>query len=139
MLDLVQLRLEPAANGRANAAMVAALVTRRGYSPARMKISFGLDPIGVLAWSGSLPVSWPQTAERLAETIAGLRRRGFNGPFITCDIRPFSEAGCSEAQELAVALAAGLAYARALEAAGMPPPKRSARCRGRSPSIPTSS
>jgi methylmalonyl-CoA mutase len=120
MLDLVQLRLEPAANGRANAAMVAVLVTRRGYNPARMKISFGLDPIGVLAWSGSLPVLWPQTAERLAETIAGLRRRGFNGPFITCDIRPFNEAGCSEAQELAVALAAGLAYVRALEAAGMP-------------------
>lgn len=120
MLDFVGLRLEPAPGGRVNAALMAALVDRRGYNPARMNIAFGLDPIGVQAATGQSSGPWPTVARRLAETIAGLRARGFAGPFITCDGRPFHEAGASEAQELGVALAGGIAYAQALAAAGMP-------------------
>lgn len=119
MLDLISLRIEPGAGGRVNAALVAALVARRGHQPANLKVSFGLDPIGVLATTGTFPAPWAEVGRRLAETVASLRAKGFTGPFVDCDLRPLSEAGASEAQELGAALAAAVAYARALEAGGL--------------------
>ena len=119
MLDLIALRIEPGAAGRVNAALVAALVARRGHRSPELNVNFGLDPIGVLAITGALPAPWVEVSRRLAETVGSLKAKGFAGPFVTCDMRPFSEAGASEAQELGAALATGVAYARALEAGGM--------------------
>ena len=51
--------------------------------------------------------------------VAGLIKRGFKGPFALADGRPVHDAGGSDAQELAFALAAGVAYLRALETAGI--------------------
>ncbi len=118
VLDLIRLRLEPSPTGNLNAALVAALVDRRKHDPARMAVNFGLDPIGVLAATGISPTAWPAAGRLLSQTIKALKARDFQGPFVACDTRPFSEAGASEAQELAVALACGVAYARALEANG---------------------
>ncbi|PZU89617.1 MAG: methylmalonyl-CoA mutase [Chelatococcus sp.] len=120
MLDLIRLRLDPAPEGRINALMLAALVEKRGLAPASLDIGFGLDPIGVLASHGSLAASWDEVSRRLAETIGALAGRGFKGPFITVDSRPYHEAGASEGQELAAVFATAIAYLRALEAQGMP-------------------
>ncbi|MEQ1612527.1 MAG: methylmalonyl-CoA mutase family protein [Hyphomicrobiaceae bacterium] len=119
MLDLISLKIEPGAAGRVNAALVVALIVRRGHQPASVRVNFGLDPIGVLATTGTFPAPWAEVARRLTETVVSLKARGFSGPFVTCDLRPFSEAGASEAQELGAALAAGVAYARALETNGL--------------------
>lgn len=119
MLDLIRLRLDPAPQGRINALMLAALVEKRGHAPAELSIEFGLDPIGVLASHGSLAAPWPEVGRRLAAVIAALKQRGFKGPFITVDTRPYHEAGASEAQELGAALATAVAYLRALEAQGL--------------------
>ncbi len=115
MLDLIRLRLDPAPQGRVNALMLAALVERRAIAPDTTAIDFGLDPIGQLATTGSFPASWPEIGRRLAATIRALKARGFAGPFITADARPWHEAGASEAQELGAMLAAAIAYLRALE------------------------
>ncbi len=120
MLDLIRLRLDPAPQGRVNALMLAALVEKRGHAPAELSIEFGLDPIGVLASHGLLAAPWPEVGRRLASVIAALKQRGFKGPFITVDTRPWHEAGASEAQELGAALATAVAYLRALEAQGLP-------------------
>lgn len=119
MLDLIRLRLDPAPLGRVNALMLAALVESRGLAPSVTAIDFGLDPIGVLASSGRLAASWPEVGRRLAETVSALKARGFAGPFVTADARPYHEAGASEAQELGGALATAIAYLRVLEAHGM--------------------
>ncbi|AMJ63387.1 methylmalonyl-CoA mutase [Bosea sp. PAMC 26642] len=119
MLDLIRLRLDPAPRGHANALMLAALVETRGVAPSLTSIDFGLDPIGVLASDGSLPAPWPEIGRRLAETIRHLKTRGFAGPFVTADARPWHEAGASEAQELGSVLATAIAYLRTLEAQGM--------------------
>ena len=120
MLDLIRLRLDPAPQGRVNALMLAALIEKRGHAPADLSIEFGLDPIGVLAGQGSLAAPWPEVGRRIATVIAALKQRGFPGPFITADTRPYHEAGASEAQELGAALATAVAYLRALEAQGLP-------------------
>lgn len=118
MLDLIRLRLDPAPQGRVNALMLAALVEKRGLAPDSVAIDFGLDPIGLLASSGSFAASWPEIGRRLAATIRALKARGFAGPFITADARPWHEAGASEAQELGAMLATAIAYLRALAAEG---------------------
>lgn len=119
MLDLIRVRLDPAPQGRGNALMLAALVEERGIAPAATAIDFGLDPIGVLASEGVLPASWPEIGRELTQTICELAERGFSGPFITADARPFHEAGASEAQELGGVLASAISYLRVLEAQGM--------------------
>lgn len=118
MLDLIRLRLDPAPQGRVNALMLAALVEKRGLAPDSVAIDFGLDPIGLLASNGSFAAPWPEIGRRLAETIRALKARGFAGPFITADARPYHEAGASEAQELGMILATAIAYLRALETEG---------------------
>jgi methylmalonyl-CoA mutase len=51
--------------------------------------------------------------------VADLKRRGFLAPFAAADARSVHDAGGSEAQELAFALAVATAYLRALEAGGL--------------------
>jgi methylmalonyl-CoA mutase len=98
--------------------LLAGLVERAGATPAATDIRFGLDPIGALTATGSSPHTWAETAPALASRIADLKRRGFAGPFAAADARPIHDAGGSEAQELAFALAVATAYLRALEAGG---------------------
>lgn len=119
MLDLVHVRLEPGLDAPATARAMAALVGRRKHAPTSLAINFGLDPIGQLARTGSLPTSWPEAGQQLASIVSELQGSGFNGPFITIDLRPYHEAGASEAQELSVALACAVTYVRLLAAAGL--------------------
>ena len=89
-----------------------------GLTSAR-QIRFGLDPIGSMAAAGGSATTWAETAASLSALVADLRRRGFAGPFVAADARPIHDAGGSEAQELAFALAAATAYLHALEAGGL--------------------
>jgi methylmalonyl-CoA mutase len=89
-----------------------------GALPTARSIRFGLDPIGAMATGGSAR-PWAETARSFAAAVADLTNRGFAGPFAAADARPIHDAGGSEAQELAFALAAATAYLRALEAGGL--------------------
>jgi methylmalonyl-CoA mutase len=86
--------------------------------PTALNIRFGLDPIGIMATGGSA-TAWAETARSFAAAVADLKGKGFAGPFAAADARPVHDAGGSEAQELAFALAVATAYLRALEAAGL--------------------
>lgn len=118
-LDLIHLRLDPAPQGRVNALMLAGLIERRGHAADALSVDFGMDPIGVLASSGSFSAPWAEVGQRLAATIKVLKQRGFTGPFVTVDTRPYHEAGATESQELGIMLATAVAYLRALEAQGL--------------------
>ncbi|MEQ8825566.1 MAG: methylmalonyl-CoA mutase family protein [Filomicrobium sp.] len=113
-LDMITLRLDPAPAARVNAALVAALVDKRGLDPNVCKVDFGIDPIGNLASRGVMAGDWTTIAGRAADAASTLKAKGFAGPFLSCDIRPYHEAGASEVQELAIALSTGVAYLRAL-------------------------
>ena len=120
MLDLVYVRLEAGADAIAAARALAGVVARRPHARANLSINFGLDPLGQLARTGSLPESWTASGQHLTALIAELTSNGFQGPFIAVDLRPYHEAGASEAQELSIALASAVTYARLLVASGMP-------------------
>lgn len=109
----VELQLGP--DAIAIAAMVADLVAARGIPANHTEIRFGFDPIGMLAakgWSDATP-------DDVARLASDLSMQGFKGPFAAADGRPVHDAGGTEAQELAFALAAAVSYLRAFEAAGI--------------------
>jgi methylmalonyl-CoA mutase len=94
------------------------LVAARGYDPKTLDISFGLDPIGAAAATGA-PLDWTEDGPKLAELARILVAKGFDKGLIAADGRVVHAAGGSPAQELAFALASGVAALRALEAAGL--------------------
>ena len=96
---------------------LASLVKDRGVAPAVTDLRFSINPIGGFAATGRSPRAWSDLAPSFAATIAGLD--GFRGPFAVADGRVIHNAGGSEVQELAFALASAVAYLRALEAGGM--------------------
>jgi methylmalonyl-CoA mutase len=107
--------------GRDNAGMnLAGLVETRGFEPAKVDIRFNYQPLTTMAVRGATPAPWPEMAPPFAKMIHDLMGRGFKGPFALADGRPVHDAGGSEAQELAFALAVAVAYLRALEAGGIP-------------------
>jgi methylmalonyl-CoA mutase len=111
--------------GGVNAAHVARQLTdllrRNGVSAAAARISFGFDPLSHIAADARSPTSWRDESARFAANINDLALQGHKGPFAAADGRVVHNAGGSEAQELAWALAAALAYLRALEASGVAP------------------
>ncbi|MBU2533444.1 MAG: methylmalonyl-CoA mutase, partial [Alphaproteobacteria bacterium] len=117
--EMITLRVEAGAAALDAARTLAALLADRGDQPSAVSVNFGIAPLTDLMARGILASDWSSTASVVAATVGDLTAKGFNGPFISVDVRPVSEAGGSEAQELSVALAAAVAYLRALEAAGM--------------------
>jgi methylmalonyl-CoA mutase len=113
----VDLDLGPQSNDPVHG--IAALLKLRGTAPAASNIRFGLDPIGGAAVAGGGASAWNGVARDFGGMIAALADRGFRGPFAAADARVVHNAGGSEAQELAYALAVGVAYLRALEAGGI--------------------
>src|SRR5438876_3737416 len=117
----IALELQVGTQSRMAAIHVAEYVKRKGLSPAACDIRFGLDPIGACAVWGSSVYAWPEIVAAVTGAIKGLAGIGFKGPFAVADGRVIHDAGGSEVQELAFVLAAGVAYMRALESAGVAP------------------
>jgi methylmalonyl-CoA mutase len=115
----IALELQIGPQSRMAAIHVAELVTRKGFSPATCDIRFGLDPLGACAVWGSSPYSWSEIVPAVTSAVRGLAGMGFKSPIVAADGRPVHDAGGSEAQELAFALAAGVAYLRAIEQSGV--------------------
>jgi methylmalonyl-CoA mutase len=106
--------------GRDNAGLnLANLLEERGFAPAKVDLRFNYQPLTTMAVRGVAPAPWSEMAPPFAKIIRDLMGRGFKGPFALADGRPVHDAGGSEAQELAFALAIAVAYLRALEAGGI--------------------
>jgi methylmalonyl-CoA mutase len=115
----IAIELQVGPQSRMAAIHLAEYIKRRGIDPAACDIRFGLDPIGACAMWGSSPYAWPEIVPAVTGAIKGLGAMGFKGPFAAADGRVIHDAGGSEVQELAFVLAAGVAYMRALESAGV--------------------
>ena len=101
------------------AASLASIIKKRGIAPADANIRFGFDPLGAIAQAGASPLPWSALSKVFAATVTGMAEQGFRGPFAVADGRVVHNAGGSEAQELAFALAVAVEYMRALEAGGV--------------------
>jgi methylmalonyl-CoA mutase len=120
MLDLVHLRLDAGAVGTAAMDGLFALAETRGHPLAELDLDLGLDPVGTLASTGQMGRGWKEEGASLAQRLADAKARGFAGRLVLASGRVVHEAGGSEAQEVATALATGILYLRALEGGGHP-------------------
>jgi len=111
----VELDLSPGAE----AVLDAMLAQGRALPRQAPNIRLGHDPIGARAVAGVARRPWSEDAPHFARRLAALAREGFSGRLAVADARVIHNAGGSEAQELAFALAAAVAYLRALEAEGV--------------------
>jgi methylmalonyl-CoA mutase len=106
--------------GRGNAGeALANLVEAGGTDPAKVDIRFNYQALTTMAVRGAAPAPWHEMAQPFAAVVRGLMNRGFKGPFVLADGRPVHDAGGSEAQELAFALAIAIGYLRMLEDGGV--------------------
>ena len=106
--------------GRQNAGVnLAGLAESRKLDPATLDIRFNYQPLSTMATRGAAPEAWSDLAGPFVQMIGELTQRGFRGPFVLADGRPVHDAGGSEAQELAFALALAVDYLRALESGGI--------------------
>jgi methylmalonyl-CoA mutase len=120
MLDLAPIHLDAAPyQAEAAAALMAAFVEKGSVAPSDVFILFGLDLLGDAVRSGAFAREWRETASRAAAALNELRARGFSSPVFITDQRTAHDAGASEAQELAGALASAVEHVRALTDEGV--------------------
>src|SRR5262249_4495946 len=106
--------------GRGNAGEgLADLVEASRVDPAKIGLRFNYQALSTMAVRGSAASDWREMETPFAKVVDGLMGRGFKGPFVLADGRPVHDAGGSEAQELAFALALAVSYLRMLEAGGL--------------------
>ena len=119
-LDFISLRLDGGRHGRDLALLVLDEYKRRLLDLSRCRLELGLDPLGTLALNGRI-VNRKELASRAGEMFGKARKLDHKGGVFCADARVYHGAGCSEAQELAFALATGVDYLRLLEEAGIDP------------------
>ncbi|MEV6206094.1 methylmalonyl-CoA mutase small subunit [Kitasatospora sp. NPDC051914] len=117
-LDLAAVALDAGAEFRPAAEQLFALLAERGVPSDTASGSLGADPLGLLARTGDDSATTAQLAEA-ADLAAHCGRTYPNLRALTVDALAYHDAGASAAQELGCSLAAGVAYLRALTAAGL--------------------
>ena len=115
-LDAVPVHLSAGGRGLEAAALMIALAEKKGLPGAARTGTLGLDPVGALAGAGHLAGSLADYCAAAAE----LHEQWKDGTVFSIATQPYHAAGCSDAQELAIALATGVATLRGMEAAGLP-------------------
>jgi methylmalonyl-CoA mutase len=102
-------------------AAVMRLLDRAHIEPSITRISFGYDPLGAMAMHGFLPAPWSESKKIFAKQVKEAAKAGFVCGTAAADARVIHAAGGAETQELGFALAAALAYLRALDDCGLGP------------------
>ncbi|MDT4957597.1 MAG: methylmalonyl-CoA mutase [Pseudonocardiales bacterium] len=112
-LDLAPVALDAGAQTRDAAGALLALAADQGVTPGELSGSLGADPIGLRARTGAA-ADLPLLGE-----LAALVADSPNLRVATVDATVYHDAGGSDADELAVGAAVGVAYLRALTESGL--------------------
>lgn len=118
-LDLITVGLEAGAQFLPAAGLMVGLLKKRKLADTAAQAAFNADPLGTLAAEGTLPYSIESGLQRLADLAAFTAKTYPKSTAVAVDTRPYHGAGASEAQDLACALATGVAYLKAMSAAGL--------------------
>lgn len=116
MLDLAAVTVSSREDQVAAAAALAQVWKDRGTDLTTATGTLGLDALALAATSGNKPDLAPHR-QWVAATLEGLP--GVRS--LSVDVLPYHDAGASDADELGLAIATGVAYLRDLEEAGIAP------------------
>jgi len=118
-LNLAPVALEGGAAFAAAAELLKEAWSRSGCKNDEVEGAFGADPLGVLAEEGALPQGLDKA---IGQMVALAKETAETYPCVTAvrvNTEPYFSAGASDAQDLACALATGVAYLRAMTDGGM--------------------
>ncbi len=101
------------------AAVLIALWRRQGISLDDVQGAFGADPISALVQSPELPTSSEKLLSQMAELAAWTAGHCPRCTSVAVDTSAYHQAGATETQDLGFAMATGVEYLRAMNAAGM--------------------
>lgn len=118
-LDIAAVCLDWGPDAARGAELLAALWQRRGIAPEDAVGEIGLDPLGDLARNGWLSCTIDEELRTLATRAHEGATRSPGVIPVRVDACVYAEGGGSNAFEVAAALASGVAYLRAMVAAGM--------------------
>lgn len=118
-LDKTPIALAAGASSFSYAAGLVALAEQRGVAPTALAGCFGADPLGTLASVGRLPGTLDGAFDEAAELARWAHAQGGSVRALSVDTSPYHEAGADAALEIAVALATGVEYLRALTTRGL--------------------
>lgn len=118
-LDACAISMRSGASFMAMAGMLFAVLARRGVEPALFTGSLNADPLAALAEFGELPGAADGALSHLGHLARHVAATYPAATAVAVDTCCYHDAGASEAQELACALATGAAYIRAMTAAGL--------------------
>lgn len=122
-LDLAPVVLDPGGPSLPPAAFLMDLVNRRtanGDMPAdSFTGNFGADPLSTLATVGKVIVPMDTLLGRMADLAAHTSAAFPNAKGLNIATAAYHNAGCSEAQELAIAMATAVEYLRQMTKAGL--------------------
>ena len=105
--------------GIAPAALIAALVEEQGQSVADLQGSLVVDPLGVLAVEGKLGTSLATAYDRMAQLTRWAMAHAPKLRTVTVGTDGYRNSGGNAVQDIAFALATGVAYIRALQERGL--------------------
>ena len=118
-LDMANLTLVPGEEYEAGAEAVLALIDSRGYKDLNISGTLGIDPISTLAQTGRLKEPVEHAVATGAQLAAGVSGKYSKLTTFMADGGLYHMSGATEAQELGLMLATGVAYLRAMEAEGI--------------------
>lgn len=117
LLDLAPVALDAGVHQRSAVEALQALWQRRGVPAGAALASLRIDPLGVLARHGVLDSTLGDAYAHAGGLLSSLADHP-GVQVLAVDVTPHADAGCSDAQELAYALATAVDYLRGIEAVG---------------------
>jgi methylmalonyl-CoA mutase len=118
-LERIAVALDAGAAYLPAAGLLATVWRRRGLPPDRVRGAFNADPWSVLASTGRLPQEAKSTETQLGELAAWTATNLPQVTSIGVDTSAYHHAGATAAQDLAIAMATGVSYLRAMAGAGL--------------------
>ncbi|MER9522990.1 methylmalonyl-CoA mutase subunit beta [Mesorhizobium sp. M0292] len=119
-LNRTQIRIDAHPWSRAVADWLVAFLSKRRSDPAKLNLSFGIDPAAIFAGTGRLRMSIEALQASMPQSLAHFFSLGVPGVLLEADGRVFHNAGATEAQELGTMLASAVSYLRMFEDARQP-------------------
>jgi methylmalonyl-CoA mutase len=125
VLDGVQLtrthvRIDVHPGSRSTINWMADLLAAKRVDPARLSLSFGIDPAAYFASAGKLRMSLEALQASMPQSLAHFFALGVPGILLEGDGRAYHNAGATEAQELGALTATAVFYLRMFEEARQP-------------------
>lgn len=119
-LSRTHLRIDLHPQSRASVDWLVALFRLRKVDPAKVDISFGIDPAAIFAGTGQLRMSIEAMHASMPQSLAHYFALNLPGILLEADGRVFHNAGATEGQELGAMLASAVSYLRMFEDARQP-------------------